>query len=231
MHGMDIDVQSTISAFLFLPSKVDLVKLRKSFINVASFDIKKGNNYRLLHIEESSIGFSVYLEPTVSPFCISRTVVPPYTYVKASIEKETKDSRIPQTGFAHVIWREIIMTLGYTIYLVLIFGTLLPSYDLWMYGFGKPSSIWAAVPALASSLVLHTFVFMILLAVTERLMLPNSSELSKHPTSVYALYQTMAWNFQTYSLQRIFEFSKFSAAMRTIADLCHLASHQVVFNE
>jgi len=128
-----------------------------------------------------------------------------------------------------------------------------------MYGFGKPSSIWAAVPALASSLILHTFVFMILLAVSERLMLPNSSELSKHPANAYALYNNMAWNFQAYSLQRfvsgsplcnlivmvlggqleshtilfgrIYEFSKFSAAARTIADSCHTTSHYVVFNE
>ena len=84
MHGMDIDFASRIITLgTFLPSKLDLVRLRQSFVSNISFEITRDGAYHQLSIEQSSVGHTVHLAG--KDLKVSRTVVPSLTRVTRSI--------------------------------------------------------------------------------------------------------------------------------------------------
>jgi len=45
LHGMDVDLKSNLVAANFLPSKVDLITVRESFLSAASFVTKSEDKY------------------------------------------------------------------------------------------------------------------------------------------------------------------------------------------
>jgi hypothetical protein len=55
-YGMDVDFGSKLMAALFLPSKVDLVRVQNSFISSSSFVTKNEDMYHHLSIDQSSVG-------------------------------------------------------------------------------------------------------------------------------------------------------------------------------
>jgi hypothetical protein len=260
MHGMDIDFASRIISLAnFPPSKVDLVRLRQSFVSNISFELTRDGTYHQLSIEQSSVGHTAHLAG--KKLKLSRTVVPSLTRVTRSIMKRNEDKRSPDSNILYVIWQETLMTIGYIIYFGILFGTLIPPYELWVHVFGDPVSIWIAVPALASALALQTISWTIVLAVSERVALPHSKTNSIHWSSViYGIYQNITFNFQMYSFlvvtlgsplynhivrilggkvegqaillsSRIYEFSKMIFAENTIVDSSHITGHYAVYGD
>ena len=87
--------------------------------------------------------------------------MPAFASVTRSIVKETPDSSIYDVSMSTDIRKYLF---GYIIYFGVLFRAFIPSYELWINGFGDPSSIWIAVPALACALALHTIALAIVVA-------------------------------------------------------------------
>ena len=90
MHGVKIDISSRIVGVgSLVPSKVDLIKVKNSFISVATFSTKRNNHYNHYYeikIENtSSIGLPVHVSPGTKDLSITGSVVPPITHVKKAL--------------------------------------------------------------------------------------------------------------------------------------------------
>jgi len=258
MHGMDTDLVSKLGEpGIFIPSKVDLVSVRRSFISTLSFDIQNEGMYHQLNITQSSVGWGGHL--VANSLKISGTVVPPLTRVTRSIMKYKHDNLYASSCLS-MMKEEILLTFGYFVCFGLIFGTLLPSYELWVNVFGDPDSIWIAVPALVLSITLQTISMTVILVVLQALALLFSEESSK-PWSVtlYKLLHNFSYIYQTYSLlsailgspvyncllkllgvkingqtlliqTRIYEFSKITFFDKAIVDSDLITGHYAVYD-
>mgnify|MGYP003321384437 CR=1 FL=1 len=129
MHGMDIDFKSQVNSVSFCPSNLDLIKVRKSLLAVVQFDVKQGSKYNKISIDQSSVGYGVYLNARATH--IRNAVVTPLSLISQSITSEHLERRASDLFTASVIIDEVLLVFGYTIYAGIIFLTLIPSYELW----------------------------------------------------------------------------------------------------
>ena len=122
--------------------------------------------------------------------------MPAFTSVTRSIVKETPDSSIYDVSMSTDIRKYLF---GYIIYFGVLFRAFIPSYELWINGFGDPSSIWIAVPALACALALHTIALAIVVAGSHTVHRPLafSEDSSAKPLSniVFGIYTNIAYIF------------------------------------
>ncbi len=262
MHGMDLDISSKIAGVgSFLPSKIDLIKVKNSFISVATFNTKSHNQYHQTTITDSSIGLLVDMSPK-SDMNITNSIVPPMTHLTSSISQDKQDPRVFNFTSTQLFVQEILMSFGYLVSFGLLFCTLVPSYELWMNVFGNPSSIWMAVPALACSLLLQTIVWTLVFACFQHIALIKSQDSAIRPFSktLYSLYGTMAFAYQNYSFvnaflgspafniilkilgvtiegrallypHRMYEYSHIAVADRTIIDGSQITGHYVIYGD
>ncbi len=206
MHGMDTDMVSKLHHQLYLPSKVDLVRVRNSFVNVISYDVKQDNKYQSLQIEDSSVGYKAHLstDSNLSTLQVSNAVIPPYSYVSNAIVKQQKDPRAIQMNVFQALREEVAKAIGYLLFFAVVFATLLPSYELWVLvnGSGDPDSIWLAVLTLALCLILHTCCMVLALVFIERSLLPTHTkeDIKRANNVLYVLYQSANFFVQSYSL-------------------------------
>lgn len=264
MHGMDIDFTSRIAGVgCFVPSKVDLITVKNSFISVANFNVKSSNCYYRASIVNSSVGLLVQINPTKSYLNVIGSIVPPMSLVSDSIVQFDPDSR----AFVFTTWQlfgqEVEMSILYLISFCFLFGTLVPSYELWVVVFNNPNSIWVAVDALTCALALQTVVWSVLIALVQRIALIPSISNSSRPfrKTIYSLYGTMVFAYQTYSCLalfmgspvfnfvmswvlgvkfegrailspfRMYEHSSITVADKTIVDSSQITGHYAVYGE
>jgi hypothetical protein len=211
MHGMEIDITSRIAGVgSFVPSKVDLIKVKNSFISVATFSTKKNNHYCEIKIENSSIGLLVHVSPGAKELSITSSVVPPMANVKNSISPSSHDEsdlRTVNSSPTELIFKETLMTLAYLVSFGLVFCTLIPPYELCMSAFKmNPSSIsWVTVPALACALALQTLCWTMVIVGLQYLTLIKSSKNGKPISAIlFAVYGTMTFAYQNYSFLNAF---------------------------
>ena len=201
MHGMNIDLASRVAGVgTFVPSKVDLITVKNSFISVASFSLEHGNSYHSVNIVNSSVGLLVHFN-TKKDMNVVGSMVPPMTLVSESMVQLNPDQRAFSSTTWEVLRQELEMSILYLVSLVLLFGTMIPSYELWMVAFSNPNSVWVAVIALTCALVLQTLVWSFLIAIVQRIALTPSSKDETKPfrRTLYSLYGTMVFAYQTYS--------------------------------
>jgi hypothetical protein len=199
LHGLDVDLHSRlVGAGNFLPSQVDLLKIRNSFISGATFGTKSNGKYFKIEVNESSIGLLVHVGP--GDITLSKAVVPPFTHVMKSIINETSDERMSDQSMLKIFGHELVLGVGYLISMVAFFYTLIPSYELWTNVF-DPVTVWEAIPAFATSLILQTICWTLLLAGVQYVALFRSKE-KKAPWSdiIYLIYGTMTFAHQSYSM-------------------------------
>lgn len=209
LHGMDIDFKSKVNPACFPPSVVDLVTVRESFISAASFSVKKSNqgktSYHQVSLKNSSVGLLAHIGP--GDLHISDTTIPSLTHVTKNITNPyATDEARKSVALCSYLMDDFVMNMGYVLSLSLFFTTLLPSYELWANVI-DPVSIWVAILALVSALVLQTLVWTMVLAVVQYVALFKSGqEEQPKPWSkiVYMIYATMAFAHQNYSLVSIF---------------------------
>lgn len=79
LHGMDVDLKSTLSADNYPPSKVVLIKVTESFLSIASFVTKRESEYHEITIDQSSEGFNAHFGPEHAS-SISGVVIPALSY-------------------------------------------------------------------------------------------------------------------------------------------------------
>jgi len=261
MHGMNVDFGSKLNPSLFLPSKVDLVRVRRSFISEMYFGVQNEGIYHRINIIQSSVGYGVHL--AANSLEILGTVVPPFTRVTRSAVND-KDDNISSSSslkIGQLMKLEIPLTFGYVLYVGLIFGTMLPSYEVWVNVFGDPDSIWIAVPALACSLTLHTISMTVIFAIFQAVALAFSKSSSKPwSATLHQLLLTFSYNYQTYSVlsvilgspvyncllrmlgvkidgrallfpSRIHEFSMINFSDKAIIDSDHISGHYAVYDD
>ena len=206
MHGMDVDMGSQVFAHRFLPSQMDLIKVRSSFVSSgAIFDLKKKNVYHETKVSESSIGWGVRVGPGVE---ISKAVVSPSLNITKSMIKDEYDARFAHTSSFSVLKREILMISGYTMVVGAIFLSLVPSYELWMRVVA-PASIWTAVPTLTIAIIVQMLSWTILFALIQTIALTGTKG-RRHPWSVvaYAIYGTMYSAYQNWAFMSVLHGSR-----------------------
>ena len=145
--GMDIDFSSQVMAVDFLPSIVDLVIVRKSFVLPVSIE----NGHHSVTITNSSIENCSCLK-TGENMTIFDAMIPPLSYIMTSTT--TKKSFYHEKGkkLNFISTRELFQVealqevLYYLLSCGIIFCTcLIPPYKVWIDCFGNPTSIWMAV--------------------------------------------------------------------------------------
>ena len=264
LHGMDIDSSSVVLATNFLPSMMDLVTIKRSFLSSPiSIKIKGEKSYFSIDITNSSIGYRVSLDPE-GYMQITNTIIPPLTRVTNSTKKDSKDNvRGLVEGFSmwELIKDESIHAVFCVLSCAILFCSLLPPYEIWMNCFGDPTSIWMAVPALASTLAVQTISWVALFAVWQAVALANSEESGKPwNKTLYKTYIDMSYNLQVFSFitallgspmynvlvkflggkidgyvillpQEMYEFPYLSFENETIVEKSNILGHYVVYND
>ena len=206
LHGMDVDMRSQVFAHRFLPSQMDLIKVRSSFISSgAMFDVKKKDAYYETDVSDSSIGWNVRVGPGVQ---ISKAVVSPSLHVTKSIIKHEYDERFEHVSFFSVFKREMLMISGYIMLVGAILLSLIPSFELWMRAIA-PTSIWAAVTTLSLAVMVQMVSWTILFAMIQTIALAGTSNSTK-PWSIvaYAIYGTMYSAYQNWAFMSVLHGSR-----------------------
>ena len=82
LHGMDIDMATRlVTPELIPPSKVDLVKMKESFMSTCHFEVECNDFLCQINIEKSSIGYGCKIATNNDHLRISNTSVAPYSRI------------------------------------------------------------------------------------------------------------------------------------------------------
>ena len=201
LHGMDIDLDSKIQGLNFAPSNMDLLQIKRSFVSAVSFSVKKENKkeYVATKINCASIGLFSHLSPAIE---ISNTVVPPQTYVSKDLIQSIPDTRCPdQRSTMKVFKQEFVSAICYIIFIIGVCMHLIPPYILWVDVFAVGDSIWVAVFALPTALVVQTVSYFAFVMILQSIALFGSHQSNKPwNNEVYAVYATAVYSGQTLSI-------------------------------
>ena len=260
LHGMNIDFKSRLASVgTFLPSKIDLIEVKESFVSAATFESKRDSQYFNTKIERSSVGLLAHIGPAPN-LVVSNSVISPLSVVTESITQTISDSRMIESSMLDILLHELKLLIGYVMCFVLFFCTLLPSFELWMIVFNNSQSIWKALYTLACALTLQTLVWTAMLALFQFIALALSKDGSPWSKTIFQLYGTIAFCHQQYSMikiclgsplhnfllkflgvkidghalvmpQRMYEYSLLSFGDKTIIDSAQICGHYAVYNE
>ncbi|CAB9525934.1 MSMEG_5435/MSMEI_5285 [Seminavis robusta] len=126
--GLDIDMETKVWGEHFPPSKVDLITLKKSTLSFSHFDVKQDEEYKKIHIENTSIGHSVIIDGGVT---IKSAQVNPLTHVTADIHGD-----LTTTGTRMPLSRRLAIDLATPFILAFLFLCLIPTFELFQLDFG-----------------------------------------------------------------------------------------------
>ena len=219
--------------------------------------MKGEKSYFCADITNSSIGYWISLDPEENMH-ISNTIIPSLTRVTKSSKKDSPDN-IHGLAEDFSMWEllkdEGIYAAFYVLSCAIIFCSLLHPCKIWMTCFGNPSSIWMAVPALASK----TMSWVVLFAIWQDVALANSKDIGKPwSKSLYKTYIDLSYNVQFFSFKTLvlpmynelvkilcgkidgyvtllphemYEFPFLSFVNETIVDSSQISGHYVVYND
>jgi len=210
LHGMDIDFVSQIAPVDFLvPSKLDLLKIRKSFVSVCSFATKGNGKYNKIEIKNSSIGYSVHIVASQENLVIENVVVAPHTTINSSLMgKETDAMILEHSSSGRILFHEAVTLLLYLLSFGLFVLTLVPSYEVFnkIVVIESHWSVTLVIPGLAAALILQTMAWAIVLASIQYVAM-YGSEIEGRPwnESIYAMYHISIYAFETWSCWEIFQ--------------------------
>jgi len=208
LYGMDIDFYSTVQALSFSPSKMDLVKIKQSFVSSGlSINVNDGKTYRHIELNKSSIGHLVHIEPeyssdTMKEILVKQATIPPMSCITHNINNygSSTKKQYQKMSCWELLKYDVLVAIGYSIYWVLLFCTFIPPYELWMHCFGNPSSIWVAVPALTSALALQTISWIFLCLIFQSITLAFCTErATPWSRALYCVNVDVSWALQTFS--------------------------------
>lgn len=221
LHGTDIDFQSTVQSRNFVPSQMDLVKLRKSFVSLASFSLEGGGRYGSAIINNSSLGFLVNVSAAIDQVVIDQSIIPPFTQVTRSMRNEAQGQNLSASSSS--LARALIFELqasGLYIFVfgLFVIGTLVPSYELYQAVSCSENTLLSQVIALAAALLLHTSLWTILLGIVQHVAQIGARQ-NRRPwnRALYVVYLTMQFAHQKFSLVRVFHgSSSFNLVVRAL---------------
>ncbi|CAB9523679.1 D-alanine--D-alanyl carrier protein ligase [Seminavis robusta] len=191
LHGLDIDFESRINGLYvhFQPSKVDFVKIRKSFASAISLDLNKQGGGKI-EIINSSIGYNANLHSGVK---IMQSTIPPRSDVSESVyELNQQSSHDVSKPSSSTTLHELLQALLN----VTLFASIIPSYEIGLAATTSSSSGIAAL-GLVTAFVLQWFVWILLTRAVEGILY----KLPKHThISFFGLYINAVWVFRVGNL-------------------------------
>ncbi|CAB9500940.1 D-alanine--D-alanyl carrier protein ligase [Seminavis robusta] len=182
LHGLDVDMSSALSGpyFYFLPSKVDFVKIRNSFLASMTLDFNKTADSKI-EIINSSIGFGVNLHAGVK---IMQSSIPPRSDVSDSIF----DLNQIRAKKAAILTEEV----GLQLMNVVFFASIIPSYEI---GLAATTSSSAGIAAfgLAVAVLVLFFVWILSARIVEGVLLnlPHQAQ-----QDLFGVYLNHVWYFR-----------------------------------
>ncbi|CAB9509907.1 D-alanine--D-alanyl carrier protein ligase [Seminavis robusta] len=186
LHGLDVDMASCISNpyRIFFPSKVDFVKIRKSFVATSTVDLDQKADSKM-EIINSSVGYNSNLHTGVK---IIRSKIPPRSDVRDNITELNQAGKSWQPS---LIMDMILPEFLQLLLNVVIFASLIPAYEVGVAVLASPSSTIRAV-GLAAAFVLQLFVWILLTKAVEVVMLNLPRPLQQ---SFCGVYINHIWQF------------------------------------
>jgi len=202
MHGMDVDLKSAIYADDQLPSQMDLLSVKDSFVSTFSFDpvseemvTTDGTEqlvkiYENVTIRDSSVGWSTFAGPGVT---IDRSLVSPLTCVTDDLVHTKHDSRRRAVSTSRHICHEMEVLIFNTVLIVAIVASFVPAFELWMNVI-KPQTSLEAVPTLMAAIVVQTMVWILLFRLIELVVfLGDTSRTAPWSPSLYLVYHSFCF--------------------------------------
>ncbi|CAB9497124.1 D-alanine--D-alanyl carrier protein ligase [Seminavis robusta] len=187
LHGLDVDIESCISNpyRIFIPSKVDFVKIRKSFIATSTLDLSNHGESKI-EIIKSSIGYNVNVHAGVK---IMQSAIPPRSNVADSIYDFNHSCQAWKTSLIMDLFLPEVLQLLVN---AILFASLMLSYELGLLAV-KSASVGTTLCGLAAAIVLQLFLWLLLTRAVEKIAL----SLPTHPQqSFFGIYINHVWQFR-----------------------------------
>jgi len=105
----------------------------------ASFLTKSESEYHKITIDQSIAGINARFGPETSS--IYGVAIAALSHTNQCVVSKASFERTSDNSTCSVIVDTLIMSIGDLMTFDLIFATFLPSYELWIYLFGNPSSV------------------------------------------------------------------------------------------
>ncbi|CAB9514440.1 D-alanine--D-alanyl carrier protein ligase [Seminavis robusta] len=248
LHGLDVDMVSTLSGpyFVFLPSKVDFVKIRASFVATMSLDFSKQGKSKI-EIISSSIGYGANLHAGVK---IIQSTIPPRSNVSDSIYDLNQVGKFPKKP--PMLQEEVALQLMN----VVVFASIIPSYEIGLAATTSSSPVIVAF-GLALAVLLQLAIWILSTRIAEFILIHLPTQAQQ---DLYGVYLTHVWYFRVgnwlemllygtpmfgyyarfmgadvegdlwYFGNAIYEFSCLHFKGRTIVDSSHVSGHYLDLN-
>ncbi|CAB9513695.1 D-alanine--D-alanyl carrier protein ligase [Seminavis robusta] len=186
LHGLDVDMESCLSNpyRIFFPSKVDFVKIRKSFVATSTLDLNNKADSKM-EIINSSIGYNSNLCTGVK---IVKSKIPPRSDVRNNITALNQAGRQwkPSLTMDFILPELLQLMLN-----AVIFASIIPAYEIGVAA-TKSSSTVVVVIGLTAAFACQLFVWILLTRAVERVMLNLPSHAQQ---SFCGVYINHIWQF------------------------------------
>lgn len=197
--GMDIDLKSKVWLFVLPPSKVDLIRIKRSMVSAASFDV--GSDGKPIVIEDSSIGHSIALTGGCT---IRNAEILPFTRVTTDVtgDKNMWKSQKPLLS----VPQRLLVDCAAVPSLLVMTASFIPTYEFFQLAVLNSKSVpllQFPVWKLASALLVHCAVWYVICFLLHRIVYINVSSKVKNgaasttpwsPT-LFAVYLAVMTNF------------------------------------
>ncbi|CAB9504320.1 D-alanine--D-alanyl carrier protein ligase [Seminavis robusta] len=188
LHGLDVDIESCISNpyRIFLPSKVDFVKIHKSFVATSNMDLSKRGRGKI-EIISSSIGYNANLRAGVK---IMQSTIPPRSDVSDSIYDLNQSRKAFKSRFImDLVLPEVLQILLN----VILFLCFIPSFEIGLLAVNS-GSVGITSCGLAAAIVLQLFMWILLARALETIMLIPRRH--ARLTGPFGIYINHVWQFR-----------------------------------
>ncbi|CAB9525425.1 D-alanine--D-alanyl carrier protein ligase [Seminavis robusta] len=194
LHGLDVDLLSMLNVnpyTIFVPSKVDFLKVEGSFVGTISIDLKSNaHGSRMIEIIGSSIGYNAHLAAGSK---VVRSAVPPRSQLSDSVYD------LNNTKGTNLITPDAVLTMvakeaAQVILNLLIFASLIPSYELGWAAVAS-SSMVSACFGIALAICLQFCVWLLLSKAISWVTLHKATK--PLLPAIFGVYLNHAWIFSS----------------------------------
>ncbi|CAB9523597.1 Putative fatty-acid--CoA ligase FadD21 [Seminavis robusta] len=209
--GMDLDLQSKVWLFVFPPSKVDLVSVKRSFVSSTTLDLSVDGKPQSVTIQDSSIGHTVVLRGGAT---IQFSELVPFSLVTEDMigDEKKKLDWAPLKS----VWEKLLVDLVTPAVALAFAATFVPAFEFFhLQVFGDKLDLFS-FPAirLAVTLAVHTTTWGLVCIVFHWFLYSKdgSGHYKTKPwnATLYALYMNFMANFCKNSLLSLLWGSQFS---------------------
>ena len=258
LHGMNIDFISSVEMESFPPSKMDLVRVRRSFIGKVTFDVKSDGIFHRTIIEDSSLAQFSHVSPGLD---IMKAKMPPISHIRESIMQDRVKKKDRMGHSLTLYASEICIILIDLVVLVAVLLTIVPAYLIWTLSMDYVSPITAA-PILVASLVAQSVSWFVVFMLVNAMAFIGITKTQVKPwfPCLHPVYRNCSdtyheWSFirltwgspmfnilarllgasfegqSLYFGEKIYDFPLVSAAARTVVDGATVVAHNIVYQQ